>query len=191
MKNVNKAREIEKEIEQCDECTIIDKPYVKYGPYMKYLPATTTILVVSESPPPGKKQDFIYNIDSRDRLREVLSHIFHVNEKEIPQYLRSKMIFWSTAVKCRPISKAYIEEMRKKCVKILRKEIEILSPKIIIALGKVAWKSIDEIRPRELTILKHYHPLYIWRFQRHRINELRNLLLNSHISENVDRIDST
>ncbi len=176
MENTNRAVKIIKEIENCHKCHIVDKPYIIYGPYVKYLPNQVKILVVSESPPPGYKNDFIYNVSCRDRLRNVLSYIFNVPENVVPEYLKRNNIFWTTAIKCRPVSKSYLEDMRKKCVIILRREIELLRPSVIIALGKIAWKSIDEISP-QVPVLRDYHPLYVWRFCRDSIYRLRSLFL--------------
>ncbi|NPB00845.1 MAG: hypothetical protein GXO10_05670 [Crenarchaeota archaeon] len=175
MSNTNIAITIIKEIESCHRCSIVDKPYVKYSPYLKYLPEKINILVISESPPPGKKNDFIYNLSCRDRLRRVLAHTLEIEEEQVPSFLKKNNIFWTTAVKCRPLNKNLIEEMRRRCVRILRREIEILNPRIIVALGKIAWKSIDEISP-SITIIKEYHPLYIWRFQKDRLLNIRNIL---------------
>ncbi len=173
---------IEKIILSCDKCsTVVDKPYVLYNPYRRYLPNRVRLLIISESPPPGHKRDFIYNLESRDRLRNVMSRILEVRDVELPEYLKNNGIFWSTAIKCRPLDKRYLEDMRKKCVDILRHEIELLRPNAILALGRVAWRSIDEcLRDspmRSITVYRHYHPLYLYRFRRDKLCEIRNLII--------------
>ncbi|NPA71058.1 MAG: hypothetical protein GXO26_09650 [Crenarchaeota archaeon] len=178
MKNTNAVIKIIEEIEKCHRCEFIDKPYVKYEPYLKYLPDDVRILIVSESPPPGLKDDFIYNLSCRDRLRRVLAYVLNIDDNHVPTFLKINNIFWTTAIKCRPLDRKRIEEMRRNCVQILRKEIEILRPGLIIALGKVAWRSIDEISPN-VKIVREYHPLYIWRFQRSRLSVIKYLLMGS------------
>ncbi len=167
---------IEREIFRCSACRFIDKPYCIYGPYRRFLPEDVRVLVVSESPPPGKKPDFIYNIQHFDRLRNVLARVFGVRQEEVPEFLKRNGIFWSTAVKCRPPSKSDIEKMRRNCTRILRFEIEVLKPKKIVALGVVAQKSLSEISP-DIEIVKHYHPLYLARFRKRELPVLKKLIL--------------
>lgn len=162
-------------IEDCNKCEIVDKPFVKYRVYEKYLPNKVETLVISESPPPGFKNDFIYNIEHFDRLRQVLSKIFNISEREIVEFLKSNGIFWTTAIKCRPKRKKNLEMMRRNCLEVLRSEIECLNPSKIIVLGKIAWKSINDLKIENVSILRHYHPLYLARFKKTRLTELREL----------------
>lgn len=148
-------------IKNCDLCSgmYIDKPCLTHNIYHKFMPSRLAALVVSESPPPGNKKDYLYNIFNRDNLRDVLAKILGLNNSEVVYYLVSKRIFWTTAVKCRPRDKNSIEAMRKNCVNILRFEINTLNPSLIVAFGKTAQKSIREIRPRA-EVFETNHPLY-------------------------------
>ncbi len=173
---------IEDLIERCEECRVVDKPYVKFEVYRKYLPDRVKILIISESPPPGDKEDFIYNLNRKDRLRSTLSQIFNIDDNLIPSLLKKLRIFWTTAVKCRPIDKSYIERMRRKCLKILKIEIDVLNPEYLIALGKVAWRSVEELNVG-IPVVKHYHPLYLRRFMRDRLLDIKYIIfkiLNIH-----------
>lgn len=169
---------IREAVESCRKCVVIDKPPCIYRVYEKFLPTSIETLVVSESPPPGRKEDYIYNLGSRDRLRSVLAYILGVREDSVPEKLLNHKIFWTTAVKCRPISKSMIESMRRNCVPILELEVVSLSPKRILALGTVAWKSIEELEVK-VPVEKFYHPLYLARFRRGEFWKLKKLLLNS------------
>ena len=87
----------------------------------------------------------------------------------------SKGVFITNSVKCRPPSRKYIEEMRKKCVEILDKEIKLLKPEKIVAFGKCAKTSLKELKiPATLEIP---HPNYIVRFENYKIMYYRELLL--------------
>lgn len=170
-------RLIEKIIASCKKCIFIDKPPCIYHVYKRFLPGIVKVLVVSESPPPGNKSDYLYNLDHSDRLRKVLARIFNIPSTEVINYLVKNNIFWTTAVKCRPISKKYIEIMRRNCLYILDLEIKELKPRKIIALGTIARKSVNELRIENIPIEKHYHPLYLARFHKNNLQSLRSLIL--------------
>ena len=165
-------------ISNCNRCKYIDKPYVKYRVYDRYLPDRVRVLVISESPPPGFKDSYLYNTNARDRLRRLLSKLMDVSEDEVLNELYSHGVFWTTAVKCRPYSRRYINVMRRNCISILRFEVKILKPEIIIALGKVADKSINDIIDAlsYCRVMKFHHPLYISRFEKYRLKEFRDVI---------------
>lgn len=171
------GRVVQEVICSCKKCVVVDKPPCIYRIYDEYLPGKVRVLVVSESPPPGFKSDYIYNVSRRDRLRQVLAVVFGVPQDRVTDLLVENGVFWSTAVKCRPVSKGYIESMRRNCVDILDLEIKHLTPKKILALGVVAWKSIEELNVEGIPIVKHYHPLYLARFDRGRLPVLKRLIL--------------
>ncbi len=162
-------------------CEVVDKPPCIFRIYERYLPKDLRTLVVSESPPPGRKRDYIYNLSSRDRLRRVLSKVFGVNESEVINYLMSNGVFWSTAIKCRPLSKSHLKFMRSNCVYVLTEEIRVLKPRRIVALGRYAWESVNEALVKagvpNVDVVKHYHPLYLSRFLRSELPRLKYLII--------------
>ncbi|MEM0380698.1 MAG: uracil-DNA glycosylase family protein [Desulfurococcaceae archaeon] len=153
-------------IKKCNLCRglYVDKPCIIHRIYDKYLPSKPLVFVVSESPPPGFKQDYLYNNFRKDNLRIVLSRIFNIDERDVIEYLVKKHVFWSTAVKCRPLysdrnkKNKYVEIMRRNCREILSYEINVLKPEITVALGNVALKSFREIGLKP--DFQAYHPLY-------------------------------
>ncbi len=170
--------EVQEAIMRCRRCSYIDKPPCRFRIYENYVPPVVRVLVVSESPPPGRKDDYIYNTSRRDRLRSALAKAFQVPENQVIGVLLEHGVFWSTAVKCRPLSKSVLEEMRRNCLEILTVEVETLRPERIVALGTMAWKSVEDLGLEErLRVDRHYHPLYLARFQRHRLGELKQLIL--------------
>ena len=160
-------------IENCHKCKFIDKPPCKFMIYHRFLPSKVKTLVISESPPPGFKDSYIYNLNCRDRLRNVLAKAFNVSESEVVGILIDHGVFWTTAIKCRPPSFRDLEFMRRNCLDILRFEIEVLKPNRILALGsRVAWKSIRDLKVASIPVIMDYHPLYIARFRRDRLKSL-------------------
>lgn len=166
--------ELINEINLCSKCggLVIDKPCLIHSIYRKYIPNKPLILAISESPPPGHKKDYLYNTEQRDRLREALAEAIGINEKEVIKFLYSKHIFWTTAVKCRPVSKETLEDLRRNCRSILELEIATLQPDVIVALGRTAQRSLSELNIKP--DLSCYHPLYYSR--RKNLNELRGKL---------------
>ena len=98
-------------------------------------------------------------------------------DEELIRYFVSKGIFWTNAVKCRPISKSCIEIMRKNCLDVLRVEVELIRPEKIVAAGITARKSVKDLGlERRFNIHFTYHPLYIARFRRDLIKNFVELL---------------
>lgn len=151
----------------------LGKPCLDHGIYTRYMPEGPLVLVVSESPPPGRKESYLYNTNVRDNLRVAIAKALSVNEAEVPELLKRRGILWSTAVKCRPVRKEYLEVMRRNCVPLLRAELELLRPVATVALGRTARASFKSlgIRPD----LEDNHPLYYTR--RGDTASLRTLLL--------------
>ncbi len=154
----------------------MDKPPVKYKIYEEFLPSEVSLLVISESPPPGEKPDYLYNLGHPDRLRSLLSKVLGVPEKEVPAFLKSRGIFWTVAVKCRPRSKRDLKEMERNCLEVLREEIYALKPRRILALGKVAERGIRKIEP-EFPVSFDRHPLYMARFEREGLKRIKRELM--------------
>ncbi len=149
-------------------CNFIDKPFVEHSVYYRY--SDVNVLVLSESPPPGKKPDFLYNLGHRDRLRKTLAKFFGLSEEELIRRLINRGVLWDMAVRCRPPSRRALAEMARRCSYVTKLVIEKLKPARVVVLGSVAKNQIEEVakicsyRPRE--IVHDYHPLYVIRFRR-------------------------
>lgn len=169
--------EVQTAIASCGRCKFVDKPPCLHRVYERFLSPRLVTLVISESPPPGPKPDYLYNLGGRDRLRSVLARVFGVDEREVPVFLARHGVFWTTAVKCRPPSRADVEPMRARCVSILRLELEVLRPRRVVALGRAAWRSVEEAGASRLLACKHYHPLFLARFMKRGLPELRRCVL--------------
>jgi len=178
---VNVAKWLTKLIEKCTSCRVIDKPFVKYEVYYRWLPHKVHTLVIVESPPPGYKDDFLYNLDRKDRLRRNLKRILGLNfesDDELLRWLKARGIFITDTVKCRPFNKREIKSMMLECYPILREEISILGSKRVIVLGRVAEEAIERIKlGKDIEVEMLPHPNYIMRFRRNLIKKLREVLL--------------
>lgn len=168
-------------IKECKLCNFIDKPFLIFDVYKKMLPEKTKILIVVESPPPGKKEDFFYNLQKFDRLRRNFEIIFRT--KDIISFLKKKGIFVTNAIKCRPLrgKKSYRDEkilfeMAENCSKFLKEEIGILKPEHIIAMGKIAKFSLSLIKMKPDYIFPH--PNYLVRFKRKELEKIREKILS-------------
>ncbi len=168
---------VERMIRECKKCRVTGKPFIEHRVYKRFLPSRVRVLVVSESPPPGAKEDYLYNLACRDRLRIALGKAFNINEKKVPATLMGKEVFWTTAVKCRPPSRKDIEKMRRNCLSILGEEIRELKPQKIVALGTTAWRSISELGVKSVSVTRWFHPLYVIRFRRRELSQLKKLVL--------------
>lgn len=181
---------LEGEVRRCGLCDYVDKPFLEHGVY-SWLPERTKILAIGESPPPGKKVGSLYNTGAFDRLRLSLAFILGVPQEKVLERLRGRGIFFTASVKCRPPDRKSIEEMRRRCVPLLRGEIRALQPRRVLAMGRFAASSVCEIfglEPppclKEIRRVKRGsaeiffapHPNYIFRFGRGLAPELASLL---------------
>ncbi len=172
---MDKLQVVKEEVAKCRRCTYLSKPFIEFKVYEMYRGKDVKVLVVSESPPPGKKSDFLYNLGHRDRLRRTLSRFFGVDEKELISRLVERGVLWDMAARCRPPSRRDVAFMARNCLRITAIEIEVLKPKRIVALGSVARAQVREAlricsyAPQE--ILEDHHPLYVVRFRRSEASE--------------------
>ena len=182
-------------VKRCEVCSFVDKPYLKQAVYRMWLPKKVKVLIVVESPPPSRKENFFYNLSMFDRLRLSMKTILSLedlDDREFLCLLRERGVFVTNAVKCRPMDRVLIPEMRRKCVHILEREIRLLKPKRILAMGKTAVSSISEIfglrKPSSVTTVKEYsledikvviapHPNFIFRFRREISGRIKPLIM--------------
>ena len=171
-------------VKRCTACDFIDKPFLKYKVYDRWLPDITKLLIVVESPPPGRKETFFYNLDRWDRLRSNLSKILGIGNGgiELLIWLKERGAFLTDAIKCRPPSKAQIPRMYRLCSRILAKEIETLHPQALLLMGTTAKRTLrlalDEIDWLPTTIMELPHPNHVIRFRRDLIPKIRETLIH-------------
>ena len=140
------ARKLQNLIAECVKCAFIDKPFIRYQVYTHWLPSEVKILAIGESPPPGQKDSLFYNLKSFDRFRLSMKLILNVKDDlNVLKLLKSKNVFVTAAVKCRPLNKSKIEDMRRNCKYLLKTEIKLLKPKKIVAMGRTAALTISEV----------------------------------------------
>ena len=185
-------KRLEAGVQRCNRCNYVDKPFLEHAVY-SWLPEKVRVLAVGESPPPGKKESSLYNLNKFDRLRLSLSLILGVEQKEVLDCLKRSGIFFTASVKCRPPTRKDLPQMRRNCVPRLIEEIEVLKPSRIVAMGRFAALSIGEIFnievPPDLTKLTSTrcqnfeiffspHPNYIFRFGRELCSKVAKILLS-------------
>jgi len=189
----SRARRLSSSIEACSLCRFVDKPFVKYEAYLRWLPDEVRVLAVGESPPPGLKESSLYNASRFDRFRECMKLILGLRgELEALQRLKSSGVFVTAAVKCRPFSRRDLEAMRRSCLRWLEEELELLAPRRVVALGRAASASLSELlglrpprsvveggaaRAAGLEVFFAPHPNYVLRFRRDLAPTLKGLLL--------------
>ncbi|HDI02003.1 MAG TPA: hypothetical protein ENF78_06225 [Candidatus Bathyarchaeota archaeon] len=173
-------------IGNCSRCPFIDKPFLLYGVYENWLPRKVKVLLVAESPPPGPKADFFYNLALPDRLRRNIRTILGlpIGEKEVPAWLKNAGAFLTCAVKCRPYQgrATYRDEkairlMAIRCAPILALEVKALRPGKVILLGRIAEAAASVIGLEPYARLPH--PNFMVRFRRDLMPEARATILSA------------
>ncbi|MEM2674340.1 MAG: uracil-DNA glycosylase family protein, partial [Candidatus Hadarchaeales archaeon] len=182
---------LERAVGSCRLCRFVDQPFLLDRVY-SWLPRKVRVLAIGESPPPGRKVGSLYHLGSFDRLRLSLSLILGVGMEEVLETLKRHGVFFTAAVKCRPPDRRSIEGMRRNCVPLLQKELEILRPRRVVAMGRFASASICELMglppPEDLRkiswtkmvdgeIFFTPHPNYLFRFKREMCPQVRKILL--------------
>ncbi len=175
--------EFQRKVCRCDRCGdfVVGRPACRNKIYERYVPKELKVLVVSESPPPGPKPNYLYNLRSKDRLRRVLGEAFGIPQEEVVDYLMRRGVFWSTAIKCRPSNRSSLVYMWRNCAEILAEEIKLLNPPKIVVLGKYAWKTVNRALNKigvSVKLVRDHHPLYMIRFEKHRVAELPRIIFD-------------
>jgi len=180
-------------ISSCKLCSFVDKPLIKYEAYLKWLPEEVKVLAIGESPPPGLKESVFYNTSRFDRFRECMKLVSGLSgDVEVLAFFKSRGVFITGAVKCRPLSRKAVEEMRRNCLPRLKAELDLLLPPRVVAMGRAAASSISNLLGAEpppsmveggrlkvngLEVYFTPHPNYVLRFRRDLIPWLRSLIL--------------
>ena len=134
-----------------------------------------------------------YNTSRFDRFRECMKLVAGLRgDEEVLNFFKSRRVFVTGAVKCRPPSRGALEEMRRNCLSKLGAELELLTPRRVVAMGRTAASSVSEllgveppasmveggsVRAGGLEVFFAPHPNYLLRFRRDLIPKLRELLL--------------
>lgn len=177
----------------CELCRFVDKPLIKYEAYLRWLPDNVKVLAIGESPPPGRKEAVFYNTSRFDRFRECMKLVAGLcKDVDVLELFKSRGVFITGAVKCRPPSRDAIEAMRRNCLSKLRAELDLLSPLRVVAMGRTAASSISNLlevgpprsmveggrlRVNGLDVCFTPHPNYVLRFRRDLVPQLRSFIL--------------
>jgi len=181
-----RLRRLVEAIAKCSRCAFIDKPFLLHDVYGTWVPRKVKLLLVAESPPPGPKEDFFYNLAVPDRLRRNMRAILGltIGEREVPAWLRGAGAFLTCAVKCRPLQggtcyrdERTIRVMALRCAGILRLELSALRPEKVIIMGKVAEAAANMIGLEPYA--KFPHPNFIIRFRRDLIPTVRETIFEA------------
>jgi DNA polymerase len=97
-------------------------------------------MIVGEAPSPNRKSFENFSEKSREVLDQMLQELG----------LDRSRVYLTNAIKCQLIgvSKKKKEEVLSNCLIYLKREIEIVQPRVILALGETAKKSIVEVKPK-------------------------------------------
>lgn len=200
---LSKSTSLHMLVESCKECDFVDKPMVKYRAYLDWLPERVEVLAVGESPPPGQKETTFYNTSRFDLFRMCMKLVAGVEgDAELLGFFKSRSIFVTAAVKCRPRSREGVEEMRRRCLPMLKAELRLLAPRRVVAMGRVASSSVSELldaRPPSqlaevgaavaegMEVVFAPHPNYVFRFRRDLVPRLREALFNRSLTPRILR----
>ncbi len=173
-------------LRSCERCRVLGRPFLAHRVYELWLPSQVELLLITESPPPGRKADFFYNLSKPDRLRRNMRVILglEVPEREVPAWLREHGIFLTNAVKCRPPAgergyrdEKLLRQMALRCAHHLALEVAILRPKHVMALGQIAGLAAEACGLELYATFPH--PNYVVRFGRHLIPSLREAIFKA------------
>lgn len=129
----NELYELRKKMESCKECksAIISLKNYPFKHDFSWVPTKTTILFIGEEPP--ETGNFIYDLTNKRFTIGFLGLLKKgglLEEIDLKEFVE-RGYYLADVVKC-PGGEA------KNCKKFLKEEIEILNPKVIVALGKKA-----------------------------------------------------
>ena len=129
------------------------------------------MLVVVESPPPGEKEDFFYNLSKGDRLRRNLKALLglELTDEGLLAWLKERGVFITDAIKCRPVRRALREvrlrvRMCLNCLFILKREVELLEPGRVVVMGETAQLASAFLGLKGVVVFPH--PNRMMRFPR-------------------------
>jgi len=103
------------------------------------------VVFVAIGPPP-KPERYFYNPSEKDPLRSKLFALLAVHDKELRESLKEKSVMKKSIevflkkYYLTDADKEYVEKKRE----LLKAEINILSPRLIISLGRDAWAMLSK-----------------------------------------------
>ena len=165
LSNVSNLEELKEKVINCTGCNLAQQRHnVVFGEG----PSNATLMVVGEAP--GREEDLTgrpFVGPSGELLTKMLKAI-DIDREEV---------FITSVVKCRPPkNRTPRAEEIKSCKPILKAQIELIKPKLILALGTVAAHTLLKTQERitnlrnklhhldGIKVVVTYHPAYILRF---------------------------
>ncbi|MEN2986097.1 MAG: uracil-DNA glycosylase [Thermodesulfovibrionaceae bacterium] len=167
-KNIS-IEEINKEIRECKKCELHK---TRKTPVCGQGSIDSELMFVGEAP--GYEED----LEGKPFIGEAGKLLSRLIEK---MGFRREDVYITNAVKCHPpLNRDPSEEEIKSCLNYLQKEIELISPKVIMALGKVATYAllgtkgklkdlqISKVRGKvfyfnKIPVIPTFHPAYLLR----------------------------
>ncbi|RLI08278.1 hypothetical protein DRO32_02520 [Candidatus Bathyarchaeota archaeon] len=175
-----------RELGTCSRCPLVDRPFLIHDAHRRWAPPALKLLLITESPPPGRKQDFFYNLGRPDRLRRNLKAILGlgVAELQVPSWLKEHGAFLTNAIKCRPIrpggrarDEGLLRRMALNCSAILARELEVLRPRRVMVFGRIAQLSSEVLGLEPYAVFPH--PNFLVRFRRDMIPAVREAIFRA------------
>lgn len=167
MDKTQKIQQLQEELKNCSKCSLIKNTIQPVGLYTKNI--NSPVMVIAEAPGQEEENYLVPLIGKSGELLNTTLEKLKVSRNEI---------ITSNIVLCRPKdNRTPTEEECQKCAPHwLEKQIEILEPKIIIALGATAAKYLSGNQDIKITkdrgkVFKHkkipfiptLHPSYVLR----------------------------
>jgi len=153
-KNEVKTREYIKlagELLECKKCMLrVEHPWPGSGNI------DSKVMILGEAPSPSRKSFENFSEKSREVLDKMLQELG----------LDRSRVYITNAIKCQlvNVSKNQRENILDNCLIYLKREIEIVQPRVILALGDTARKALLKVRPRVEAIFVHVelpHPMVV------------------------------
>ena len=114
------------------------------------------VMILGEAPSPNRKSFENFSEKSREVLDRMLRELG----------LDRSRVYITNAIKCqlRSVSKNQRENILDNCLIYLKREIEIVQPRVILALGDTGRKALLKVRPKVDAIFVHVelpHPMVV------------------------------
>ena len=184
----NKLEEFKKKINSCEKCVLAQtKTNIVFGEGNP----KSMIMLVGEGP--GENEDLMGKpfVGKAGQLLDKMLKVIDLS--------RDENVYITNIVKCRPPKNRDPEEYEQDaCIGYLFRQIEIINPKIIIALGRIAAKKlIDEkfkvsldhgkwIKKNNIYFMGTYHPSALLRFANRKEDAFQDFLS---IREKIKELD--
>jgi len=129
-------------IQRCSRCEISRLEVNKYKPWIKF--GSVPILVVSQNPSIYRKGRYV-----QGGLDKLENRIIPELRERFRQALNA--VYITNIVKCStPNNRGPTVEEVKRCLPWLRQEVEIIRPKVLIALGSIARRHVPDFNVKKI-----------------------------------------